>query len=370
MNRGSNFKEIMKFAGTYISVCIGSGFATGQEIMQFFSAHGMISILSNIICMVVLAYCGASLLEIGKSAKLRSSNDIFTYLCGNLIGGFFKTFMPIFFFLSFVVMISGAGASINQYYGIDKDIGSLILALLALGSVLMGMNKLIDILGNIGPMIVIISVGVGIVTIARNYESFLAINEIIPTINVTKAVDSWVMTAIIYSGLNLIIATPFLAGVGATARNRKNCIWGGILGGIAFMIAAITLNLGIMADINNTYMTEIPTLYMADKIGPIVGVMFSLMLIAGIYTTAVPLLWSVCSSFSKEKTVKFTMIAILCTIAGFIGGRLPFAMLVNLIYPLSGLFGVVILISILLKRSGIFNRQRTKINRQLTYKKD
>ncbi|MEG1310731.1 MAG: hypothetical protein RR942_02655 [Romboutsia sp.] len=350
MNRGSNFKEIMKFAGTYISVCIGSGFATGQEIMQFFSVHGMISILSNLICMIVLAYCGASLLEIGKVVKLRSSNDIFTYLCGDWIGGFFKIFIPVFFFLSFVVMISGAGASVNQYYGINKNIGSLILSILALISVLMGMNKIIDILGNIGPMIIIISVGVGIVTITRNYESFCSINEIIPTLNVTKAVDNWWMTGIIYSGLNIIIATPFLIGVGATSKNKKNCILGGVLGGIIFMIAAIALNLGIMSDIQNLYTTEIPTLYMADKIGPIVGIMFSLMLIAGIYTTAVPLLWSVCSSFAKENTSKFTVIAILCSVIGFIGGRLPFAMLVNFIYPISGLFGVVIVISIFIKK--------------------
>ena len=100
MKNKSNIKEIFTFAGTYISVCIGSGFATGQEIMQFFSAHGMISILSNVICMGIMSYCGASLLGIGNKVKLRSSNDIFTYLCGNLVGGFLKTLMPIFFICS------------------------------------------------------------------------------------------------------------------------------------------------------------------------------------------------------------------------------------------------------------------------------
>jgi len=350
MSKITDFKEIMKFAGTYISVCIGSGFATGQEIMQFFSAHGMISILSNMICMIILAYCGASLLAIGKTARLKSSNDIFTYLCGNWVGGFFKIFMPIFFFCSFIVMISGAGASINQYYGINKNIGSVILAILALISVLLGMNKVIDILGNIGPMIVIISVAVGIVTISRNYETLLSTNQIISNLNVTKAVDSWWMTSVIYSGLNLIIATTFLVGVGSTAKNRQTCIWGGVLGGVIFMIAAMALNLGIMSDIQNIYIKEIPTLYMADKIGPIIGMMFSIMLIAGIYTTAVPLLWSVCTSFSEEKSSKFTIIAIVCTILGIIGGRLPFTMLVKFIYPVSGLFGVIIIGAIFIKR--------------------
>ena len=46
------------------------------------------------------------------------------------------------------------------------------------------------------------------------------------------------------------------------------------------MIAAMTLNMGILSDIKNTYVTEIPTLYMAKNIGPIVGIMFSFMLIA------------------------------------------------------------------------------------------
>ena len=78
MNRGINFRETIKFAGTYISVCIGSGFATGQEIMQFFSAQGMISIISSLICMVILSYCGAKLLEMGRQFKFRGNNEIYT----------------------------------------------------------------------------------------------------------------------------------------------------------------------------------------------------------------------------------------------------------------------------------------------------
>lgn len=353
MSKDSNFREVMKFAGTYISVCIGSGFATGQEIMQFFSAHGSRSILASIICMVILAYCGSCLLDIGKTVNLRSSNDIFTYLCGNYIGKFFKLFMPIFFFCSFVVMISGAGAAMNQYYGISKTMGSLVLVLLSLVSIVLGMNKIIDILGNIGPMIIIISVAIGIVTIARNYETLTQVNEIVSNLNITKAVDKWWMIAPIYSGLNIIVVTPFLVGVGATSKNRKNCIWGGIVGGVVFMIAAAVLNLGLLSDIKNAYIKEIPTLYMADNISPIIGVMFSLMLIAGIYTTAVPLLWSVCNSFAKEKTINFNLIALGCSIVGFIGGRLPFASLVNFIYPISGALGIVIIIGIFLRKSKI-----------------
>ena len=178
MKNKVNIKEILTLAGTYISVCIGSGFATGQEIMQFFSAHGMISILSNTICMGIMAYCGASLLEIGNKKNLKSSNDIFEYLCGKHIGYLFKRFMPIFFFCSFVIMLSGAGASINQYYGISKNLGSLILAIITLCSVLLGINKVISILGNIGPIIAVISIGLIGLAVGSTYAMFTTSAEI------------------------------------------------------------------------------------------------------------------------------------------------------------------------------------------------
>ncbi len=351
-----NIKEIIIFAGTYISICIGSGFATGQEIMQFFSAHGMISILSSIVCMVLMAYCGGGLLGIGKVVKLKNSNDIFKYLCGKHIGGFFRVFMPIFFFATFIVMISGAGASINQYYGLDKNVGSIIMSVIALISVLLGIKKVINILGNLGPIIAFIAIGIGLITFLRNIDNLKNVNDIIRSLNINKAVNNWWMTSVIYTGLNLIIATPFLVGAGATATNKKNCIMGGILGGIVFVLAALALNLGIMSDISNLYIREIPTLYMASSIGPILGTMFSIILVAGIYTTAVPLLWSVSSTFGEEGSKEFIIVAILSTIIGTILSRLPFSMLVNIIYPISGVFGVIIMIAIILRsiKNGIY----------------
>lgn len=350
MQKKSIINESMKFAGVFVSVCIGSGFATGQEIMQFFSSHGITkSIFSAITCMIILSYCGAKLLEIGKVANLKSSNDIFTYLWGKNIGNLFKVFMPIFFICSFVVMVSGAGASINQYYGISKEIGSFIMIILSLLSVLIGMNKVIDILGNIGPTIIIVTITIGFITIFRNYDNLIYIERIVPTLNVIKAVDNWYLSGIIYSGLNIIMVTPFLVGTGSTSKHRRSCILGGVLGGVLFMVACIVINLGILSDIENTFIQEIPTLYMANNIGPIVGILFSIILIAGIYTTAVPLLWSICNSFFDEGSSGFKGIAFICCIVAFLGGKIPFSSLVNLIYPISGVLGLIIIVGIFKK---------------------
>ena len=55
-NEKVNWKRVLILAGAVIAFTIGSGFATGQEIIQYYTAYGMKSIL------VVLVFAIASLI--------------------------------------------------------------------------------------------------------------------------------------------------------------------------------------------------------------------------------------------------------------------------------------------------------------------
>lgn len=300
--------------------------------------------------MVIMMYCGSKLLQIGKTTNLRYSNDIFIYLFGDSMGYIFKIIIPIFCLCSFIVMISGAGATINEYYGINKNIGGVSLAIITMISVIMGMNKVLDILGNLGPIIAIVAIVVGIITITKNYENLDDINNIVNNLEINKAVNSWPMSALVYSGLNIIFAAPFLVGAGKLSKNHRNCKYAGIIGGGVLILAAMIINIALLSDIQNLYTQEIPTLSMAQQISPLVGNIFSLILIGGIYTTAAPLLWNVCSSCYMEKTKKFNIMAIACTVLGIFGGMLPFSYLVSFMYPISGSIGIIIILSILIRK--------------------
>lgn len=45
----ASVKRVIMLAGAYVACAIGSGYATGQEIMQFFSGHGLMSIAGVVI---------------------------------------------------------------------------------------------------------------------------------------------------------------------------------------------------------------------------------------------------------------------------------------------------------------------------------
>lgn len=47
-------KKAFQIAGAYIGVIVGAGFASGQEILQFFTSFGWISIAGT--CMATLLF--------------------------------------------------------------------------------------------------------------------------------------------------------------------------------------------------------------------------------------------------------------------------------------------------------------------------
>ena len=161
---------------------------------------------------------------------------------------------------------------------------------------------------------------------------------------------------------------PKVASVlfGADAPNKTEATLGGILGGVCYAIATLFMDLGLLANIAEVSQRQVPSLYLANQISPLFGVIFSVILLAGIYTTAVPMLWAVCSKFAPEGTRKFRFIAVQMTLVALVLGLLPFGTLVNLIYPLAGYMGLAILFCILLRtfHRGSIEELRIKYNGQ------
>ena len=74
------------------------------------------------------------------------------------------------------------------------------------------------------------------------------------------------------------------------------------------------------------------------------------MVFAGIYTTAVPLLYNPCGRFAKEGTSQFKILTVALGVIGLIVGLfLPFRVLVNIIYVLNGYVGAVLILFMLWK---------------------
>ena len=349
--------RVMVFAGAYVATIIGSGFATGQEILQFFASFGLTGIIGCFITAVVFAFVGAEILYRGSIMRFFEPIKIYRFYCGNVMGTFLEYFVPLFLFGVYVIMISGAGATLEEYYGLNPYVGRIIMSLLALGSVVLGLERMMNILGNVGPVIIVFTLIVGVISFAMHADGLSQALEIQKTLEYPAAASNGLVAGILYPCYNMVVVGSLLAGMGATTTNKKECIYGGVIGGVGLALAVFMIYMAMLAQPEATHALAIPSLLLASQIHPVIGTVFSVILMLGIYTTATPLLWQTANRFVPDSHRMFKPLVLGITVAGFIGGLLNFKVLVNTIYPFTGYLGIVILVMIVwksfkLKREG------------------
>ena len=136
----------------------------------------------------------------------------------------------------------------------------------------------------------------------------------------------------------------FLTALGKTVPTQREARAGGLTGGVVFALSCIIVGLGLLANIERVAGMQIPMLVLASDIAPLVASLISLMILAGIYTTAIPLLWTVSSRFFPDGTKKYKYLTIFLALLGtVIGLWLPFDEMVNIVYVLNGYVGAVLL---------------------------
>ena len=84
-----------------------------------------------------------------------------------------------------------------------------------------------------------------------------------------------------------------MSAMGSKAQNRTEVITGTILGNVLFTIGTLFLVLAEGSQIDIVGEMSIPALAMAQELSPIFGVIYAIILVLAIFTTAVPLMWSV-----------------------------------------------------------------------------
>ena len=314
----------------------------------FFTSQGLLSFGALAISMALFMWFGSAIMLKGFSLQIRSTNSIFTQFCGKIIGFALEIFVPIFIFSVVVIMISGAGATLAEYYGLHPYTGRIVMALVSILSIIFGLSRLVNIIGMIGPVIIVISVAVGLFSIMNSSVSLSEVPALMDSIEVPKAASHWAISGLLYAAFMVLGSAPFFSGLGTQANNRKEALLGGLLGGFLLIGAAAVMSTGMLYHMADVFDKEVPALVLAGDISPVLAHFFVVILMLGIYSTAAPMLWSVCNRLAMDSSARFKLTALVLGFFALLGGLLPFGQLVGFIYPKTGVVGAGFMIFVLL----------------------
>ena len=121
----------------------------------------------------------------------------------------------------------------------------------------------------------------------------------------------WVViiaTALIYIYMNLSFAA-FFAEDGA--KNRLSEVNKGMLLYSLFIFSvAVLCCVALISNIDVLYSADIPALVLANQISSALGLAFAVIVLVGIYTSAVPLLWIGVRRLAEEGVNKYRLITV------------------------------------------------------------
>lgn len=358
-------KKSLQIAGAYIGLIIGAGFASGQEVLQFFTSFGWYSLIGTGIATFLFAFLGMQIMQLGSRLQTSSHKEVIYNICGKYIGAGVDILVTFFLFGVASVMIAGSGSIFQQQFGISPMIGALLLTLLVIATLCLNVKNVISIISMITPLLLL---AIFIITIYSIFTSTANLEEL-DSIAATQpsGAPNWLVGGLLYVSYNIAAGVAMLTVIGGTVKNEKVASRGGLLGGVGLGLLLFLINLGLFMNADKIQNVDMPTLLLATEVSPMVGVLMSIALLGMIFNTAVGMLYAFTVRFVQPETPTFKMSVIIIGLLAFGASFVGFTTLVGSVYPITGYLGFVLILAILV--SWVKIRKKGNVNNDWDDKK-
>lgn len=331
-------KNVIKMGSAFIGIIVGAGFASGNEILTYFTSFGLAGIAAAILSTALFAYLGMTLTRLGSRLQATNHKDVIYKISGRFLGVIVDYIIIFTLFGVGVVMLAGAGANLNQQFGLDSYIGSLLMVVLVFLTILLNVEKVVGVIGSVTPFLILMVVGVSIYCLVTLDTPFSILDPIANDVHTT--LPNWLISAINYVSFNVAVGASMSIVMGGVEKNEKTAAWGGFVGGLGLGVLILLSHLAIFAKIETVAGTEMPMLAIINEISPQFAIFMAVILYGMIFNTAVSMFYAFGARFFTVDTKAFVVFVSISLIAGFGLSFIGFTNLVANFYPLIGYLGL------------------------------
>lgn len=336
-------KRSFQIGSAFVGLIVGAGFASGQEVMQYFTSFGIWGTVGGILATFLFMFLGYTFAQLGTDLKATSHKDVIYHIGGRYIGPILDLLITFFLFGVAVVMFAGSGSTFEQMFGIDALIGSIIMVTLTILTLLLDSKKVIGIIAMITPYLV------AIIFIILVYSIFTMDISIAEADALAKeqssAASNWILGALLYVSYNLSAGAALLIVLSGGEKDRKVSGLGGILGGLMLGLLILLIHIGMFMKMNVAGGMDMPTLELANQIHPVVGILMAIALLGMMYNTAVGMFYSFTVRFVDPESKKYKPAVIIIGLLGYGASLVGFTTLITKVYSTMGYLGFALIIA-------------------------
>lgn len=332
--------KALKVACVYIGTVIGAGFASGQEIMQFFTSYGIKGIYGIVMASILFSFMGAFILLKVYQYRIFSYHQWIDSVFDSYISSILKGVLSLLLLSIYCVMLAGSGALFEEYFGYTKELGIVLMSVVAWGTFLFSMRGLTYVNTAIVPLLL-----GGIILMG----SFVFLDSGGLWSNGTSAIvrpfmGNWFTASLLYVSYNMIGIMMVMSALYPLLENKGVAVTGGLMGGLGLGVMALFLLLPTLIRYTDVYGSEIPMMRIASTFGSHVELSYGVLLWLAMLTTAIANGFIFIQGIERVwKVNHFVVCLLFCTMTMPLA-QFGFKNLVRVLYPIFGYLGIFMIL--------------------------
>jgi len=332
----------VQVAATYMGAVIGAGFASGQELVQFFLKFREKGYWGLLIAGLLFALFGALSIWLVNKKEVTSYTQLMFSILGKKIGRVMELWLTCFLFAGLCIMLAGSVAVFVEHLSAPFWLGLLITTACLLIALISGSKGVLIFNSCLIPVLIFVSILVCAMAIGG--ETLVINEEALQQVPNPKGMvgGNWLLATFLYVSYNMVTGAVVLTSL---SRENRESILGGIIGGLLLGVLGFSITLAMDHYYPQVLAYEIPMLFISRHLHPILEFFYTLILWFAMLTTALANAFGLARRFSGITSYNVAVVVVILLAVPF--SRLGFAQLVSNLYPIFGYMGFIIIIGII-----------------------
>ncbi|WP_018133270.1 YkvI family membrane protein [Effusibacillus pohliae] len=337
-------RQALQIGFTYIGTVVGAGFASGQEILKFFSMYGDWAYVAIPVSTFLFGWVGIKMLLLGARLKANSYRQLTAFLFGDRLAAVIDLFMMVMLFGVTVAMLAGVGALFQENLRIPFQLGVLFTMAVTYVTIRRGMQGILTANSIIVPVMICLICLIFIKT---------AVTSPGPSAwtQIPHRSWAWLASAVSYAAFNLGLAVSVLVPMGNEIQDRKSLIAGGWIGAIGLGSMLLGAHYAMSVRMPDILHYEVPMAHITSAYGLALQILFILALWGEIFSTLIANVYGLSSQLTPPRyPLNGSLITVLILTAAFFVSQIGFSNIVTYLYPVFGYLSFLLLVLLIWPR--------------------
>ncbi|MFB6573338.1 YkvI family membrane protein [Kocuria palustris] len=355
-----SLKRSCKIALAFVGLLVGAGFATGQEVIQYFLSFGAIGLVGAVVAGVVFALAGAVIIQLGSFYLAEEHNRVFRSVANPVISRFLDIAVTLTLFAVGFVMLAGAGSTLEQQWGFPAWAGAAVMTVIVMLVGLLDVEKVSDVISMLTPLIILAVIVAFIYTMANLPQDFSQLSSVAQ--EQASPVQPWLLSALNYNGLALLLGVSMCLVIGGNNAEPREAGLGGLMGGILYTVLLLMAAVALYFNMAEVGDSAVPMLQLFEAMHPVLATIMVFIIFAMIFNTAIGMFYALGRRLTASHRDKYRPVFLLACLLGYGVSFAGFDTLMKYVYPVIGYTGMVMIVVMVFG----WARYRTQIAEETT----